>query len=248
MTRKPLMAANWKMNKTSKEAVSFIKKFKNLVKNAKTEIVVCPSFIALSETKKATKNTKIKLAAQNMHFEQEGAFTGETSPWMLKDTTDYVILGHSERRQLFNETNHLINKKIKTALKNKLKSILCVGESLEERQNKQTLNVIEKQIKECLKDRQKEERKNIVIAYEPVWAIGTGKTATATQAEEVHKFIRHLLSKIYNKSISKSTRIIYGGSVKPDNIKTLMKMNNIDGALVGGASLDPKSFSEICNI
>jgi len=243
-----------------KEAVFFINEFKALIKNARTssginsidikknEIVICPSFISLNEVKKLIKNTNIKLGAQNMHFEEKGAFTGEISALMLKDVRcEYVILGHSERRQYFNETDSLVNKKIKAALKNKLKVILCIGETLQQRNNNKTMNIIKNQLTSCLKNTNKIEMKNIVVAYEPVWAIGTGKNATPKQAEEVHKFIRNLLLKKYNKNIAENTRIIYGGSVKESNIKDLMRMRDINGALVGTASLDAKSFAKICN-
>ena len=247
---KALIAANWKMNKDIKEAVSFVKDFKKLVKNAKNiDIAICPPFTLLFELNELLKNSGIKLGAQNMHFEEKGAYTGEISPLMLKDAgCEYVILGHSERRQHFNETDDLINKKVKAALKNKLKPILCIGETLQQRNNNKTTEIIENQLMNCLNGINENEIKNIVIAYEPVWAIGTGKNAAPEQAEEVHKFIRSLLSKKYNKKISDNVRVIYGGSVKPENIKDLMKMRNINGALVGGASLDPKSFAEICNV
>jgi triosephosphate isomerase len=185
MAMKPLIAANWKMNKDIKEAVSFINKFKNLIKNIKnTEIVICAPFTSLSEIKKLIKTTNIKLGAQNMHFEEKGAFTGEISGLMLKDIVEYVILGHSERRQIFHETDDLINKKIESALKNKLKPILCIGETLQQRNNNKTMKIIKNQLKGCLKNVSNDEMKNIVVAYEPVWAIGTGKNATPEQAEE----------------------------------------------------------------
>ncbi len=245
---KALIAANWKMNKGIKEAVSFIKNFNKLIKNSKNEIVICPPFTLLNESNKLIKNTNIKLGAQNMHFEEKGAYTGEISPLMLKDAgCEYVILGHSERRQHFNETDDLINKKVKSALKNKLKPILCIGETLKRRESNKTMDVVKTQLENCLNNVNKGEMERVVVAYEPVWAIGTGKNATPEQAEEVHKFIRSLLSKIYNKKISDNVGIIYGGSVNPDNIKDLMRMKNINGALVGGASLDAKNFARIFN-
>ncbi len=246
---KPLIAANWKMNKGIKESVSFINEFKNYVKGIKNaEILICPPFTSLFEVKKAIKDTNISLGAQNMHFEERGAFTGEISALMLKDAgCEYVILGHSERRQYFNETNEVISKKIKSALKNMLKPVLCIGETLEQRNNNETMKIIESQLAECLENINEQEVKNIAIAYEPVWAIGTGKNATPGQAEEVHKFIKELLSKMYNKKISDAARIIYGGSMKPENAKELLSMPNINGGLVGNASLDAKSFAEICN-
>jgi triosephosphate isomerase len=246
---RPLIAANWKMNMDTKSSASFINSFKKHIKKIKnTEIVICPPFTLLNKINEAIKNTKIKLGAQNMHFEEQGAYTGEVSALMLKDIScEYVILGHSERRQYFNETDKFINKKIKSALKNKLKIILCIGETLKQRNNNQTMKIIKNQLLNCLKSINEKEIKNITIAYEPIWAIGTGKNATPLQAEEVHKFIRELLTNIYNKNISKNIRIIYGGSVNPNNIKELMAMKNINGALVGGASLDAKSFGRICS-
>jgi triosephosphate isomerase (TIM) len=237
-----LVVANWKMNKTAGEAVSFIGDFKNLVEKSKNEIVICAPFTSLSGLKKNIKKTGIKLGAQNMHYEEQGAFTGEISPLMLKEFCDYVILGHSERRQFFKETDGIINKKIKAALKNDLKVILCVGETLEQRKSNKTEATIRSQLNESLKD--VEELKNIVVAYEPIWAIGTGKNASPHQAQEVHSFIRELLNKNHKNS---NMRIIYGGSVNENNAKDLLKMQNIDGALVGGASLDPKSFANVCN-
>ena len=229
------------MNMDTKSSISYINKFKNQIKQIKnTEIVICPPFTLLSKLNESIKNTKIKLGAQNLHFEEQGAYTGEISASMLKDVgCSYVILGHSERRQYFKETDNIINKKIKIALKNKLKVILCVGETLQQRNSNQTTKIIKNQLVRCLKNIK--DMKNIVIAYEPIWAIGTGKNATPQQSEDVHKFIRNSLK---NKSI----RIIYGGSMKPDNAKELLSMPNIDGGLVGGASLDPKSFTKICNV
>ena len=246
---KALIAANWKMNNSIKEDVSFVKSFEKLIKNAKNiDVVICPPFTLLYKLNELLKNSEIKLGAQNMHFEEKGAYTGEVSPLMLKDAgCEYVILGHSERRQYFKETDDLINKKVKSALKNKLNPILCIGETLEQRESNETMKIIESQLKNCLNNVNEDEMKSVVVAYEPVWAIGTGKNATPKQAEEVHKFIRSLLLKNYNKKISDNTRIIYGGSVKPDNIEDLMAMKNINGALVGGASLEPKSFAQICN-
>lgn len=234
---KSLIVANWKMNIGIKESISYINKFKTLIKNDKNDIVICPPFTLLNTVKEQLKNTHIKLGAQNMYFEEEGAFTGEISASMLKDVgCEYVILGHSERRQIFGETDELINKKIKAALKHNLKPILCIGETLKQRGNNETMNIIKNQISCCLKNI----KDDIVIAYEPIWAIGTGKNATPEQAEEVHKFIRNLLSK--------NTKIIYGGSMKPENAQELLSMPNINGGLVGGASLDPKSFSKICSV
>ena len=249
-TMKSLIAANWKMNMDIKEAVSFIKDFKERVKDIKdVEMVICPPFTLLNEIKGLIKNTNIKLGGQNMHFEDSGAFTGEVSGLMLKDVgCEYVILGHSERRQIFNETDELINKKIKAALQHKLNPILCIGETLDQRDNNKTIKIIENQLMNCLNNISEDEMKHVVVAYEPIWAIGTGKTATPSQAEDVHKFIRELLTNIYNENIAENTRIIYGGSMKPENAKELLSMPNINGGLVGGASLDAKSFGEICGM
>jgi len=244
---KSLLIANWKMNMDIKEAISFINNFKKYIRNIKNaDIVICPPFTILNKINESIKNTNIKLGAQNMYFEEEGAFTGEISALMLRDVgCEYVILGHSERRKYFDENDELINKKIKTALKNNLRPILCIGETLEERNNNKTMKIIKNQLMNCLKNIDETGMKNITIAYEPIWAIGTGKNATPSQAEEVHKFIRKLLSNMYKNS--NNVRIIYGGSVKGNNIKELISMKNINGALVGGASLDPKSFSCICD-
>ncbi|MBI2558396.1 triose-phosphate isomerase [Candidatus Woesearchaeota archaeon] len=244
-----LIAANWKMNRTAKEAVSFIKKFKKLVKGVKdAEIVICPPFTIVELVSKELKNSNIKLGAQNMYFENAGAYTGEVSPIMLKEIgCEYVILGHSERREFFNEDNSLINKKVISALKNGLKPILCVGETFEQRTQGKTDDVLEDQLINCLKD--VKEIKDVVIAYEPVWAISRGnpnqKAATKADAEESHLFIRKILEGVFGKESAISTRIIYGGSMKPENAKELLAMPNIDGGLVGNASLEPKSFAEV---
>ena len=248
MTRRKLIAANWKMNKTAQESVSFVNEFRELAKKIKNEIVIYPPFTSLPELNKAIKNTNTLLGAQNMHQEEKGAFTGEVSASMLKNSgCEYVILGHSERRAYFNESDELINKKTKTALKNNLRVILCIGETLQQRESNQAMKTVESQLKTCLKNISNEEIKSITIAYEPVWAIGTGKTATPEQAEEMHKFIRQMLKKLFNEKVSRETRIIYGGSVNESNAKELLSMEDIDGALVGGASLDARSFAHICS-
>ena len=245
--RKPIIAGNWKMNKTNKEAVALAKELKKSLKGIKNrEIVVCPPFTALSDVAKELKGSNIGLGAQNAYCEEQGAFTGEVSVSMLKEIgVKYVIIGHSERREHFKETNELINKKVKNALKNGLKPILCVGEKLLEREAGETERIVENHISNGLKSLTKKDVLNCVIAYEPVWAIGTGRTATPAQAEEVHVFIRKLLEKMFDKETAGKVRIQYGGSVKPDNIKELMAKENIDGALVGGASLDANSFTKI---
>lgn len=250
---KTLIAANWKMNKEVKEAVSFIKDFKPLIKNIRNvEIVICPPFTLLSEVNRLIKSSNIDLGAQNMHFEENGAYTGEISPLMLKDAgCEYVILGHSERRQYFNETDGQINNKIKSALRHKLKPILCIGETSEQRKNGKIKEVVENQLKACLDGFSKDEMLKINVAYEPIWAISGGdpnhKAATAQDAEEGHKLIRNILVDIYDENTAKKVRIIYGGSMKPENARELLSMPNINGGLVGTASLDPKSFAEVCN-
>lgn len=244
---KKLIAANWKMNKNAKEAVSYVKELKKLVKGSDVEIVICPSFTLLSAVADELKGSSIKLGAQNMHFENSGAFTGEVSPLMLKEIVcEYVILGHSERREHFKEDNELVNRKVLAALKNGLKPILCIGETLEERQRDMTDDVLEEQLLKCLAN--VDDIKNAVVAYEPVWAISKGdpnkRSATKADAEEAHLFIRQVLNGIYGDA-AKNVRIIYGGSMKPENAKELLEMANINGGLVGNASLDVKSFFEI---
>ena len=250
--RVPLIAGNWKMNKTNSEAIALVKKLKQLVKDVdvnEREIVVCPAFTALNDVAdelKKDKNSNISLGAQNLHFEDAGAFTGEVSALMLKELgCKYVIIGHSERRQLFGETNQSVNKKIFAALKHDLLPIVCVGETLAEREDGSTKQIVEKQINESLARLLSKDGKKLVIAYEPVWAIGTGKNATPEQAQEVHQFIRRLLEKLFDKKTAETIRILYGGSVKPDNISALMQQPDIDGALVGGASLEAESFAKI---
>ncbi len=244
--RKSLIAGNWKMYKTPCESVEFVK---SLIENTKEyddrDVLVCPpltSLYAVSDL--LLKNSSIKLGAQNVYFEDEGAFTGEVSARMLADIgVEYVICGHSERRNIFRENNAVVNKKVKKTAEAGMKPVLCVGEKLEEREKGKTFDVISSQVKESLEGFEKTGQ--LVIAYEPVWAIGTGKTATPEQAEEVHLFIRNLLAGIYGEEASEGTVILYGGSVKPDNIDSIMKQKNIDGALVGGASLKVDSFCRI---
>ncbi len=243
--RKPLIAGNWKMNKTVGEAVKLCEDLRLLVKDViDRDILVCPPFTALYSVSKIVENTRINIGGQNMFYEEKGAFTGEISPIMLKDVgCSYVILGHSERRHIFGEDDELIAKKVFSAVKHDLIPILCVGELLEEREEGKTFEVVRKQIKEGLKYLSRDD--NFVIAYEPVWAIGTGKTATPEMAQEVHRFIRLEISELFGHEKAESVRILYGGSVKPENISGLMKMADIDGALVGGASLDAESFAKI---
>jgi len=236
------------MNKNITEAIELANSLKRELFDVKgCEIVICPAFTALAEISEVISNTNIKLGAQNMHWEKEGAFTGEVSAPMLKDVgCEYVILGHSERRQFFAETNQMINKKIRSALTYAITPIVCVGEIIEERKQNKTFQVVGEQLKGCLKDLTPEEIGKIVIAYEPVWAIGTGLTATPQQAQEVHSFIRRtLLEMTADEKIANGVTIQYGGSVKPENIRDLIKEEDIDGALVGGASLDANSFLKI---
>ena len=247
--RKTIIAGNWKMYKTIGEAIELANGLKRQlfdIPNDIIEIVICPSFVALSEVAEIITDTNIKLGAQDMHWQEEGAFTGEVSAKMLKDVgCQFVIIGHSERRQYFGETNETVNKKIKTALKYNLTPIMCVGETLEERENGLTFKVLDEQVKNSLKDISDAELTKIVIAYEPVWAIGTGKNATPKQAEEAQKYVRQLLKKMYNEEVAQNVRIQYGGSVNPDNIVDLVRQPDVDGALVGGASLKIETFSEI---
>jgi triosephosphate isomerase len=247
MKRLPFMAGNWKMNKTVAEAVDLIKQLKTSVAGVEgVEVAVAPPFTALYAVQKELEGSPIRLAAQNLFWEEKGAFTGEIAPPMLKEVgCHYVILGHSERRQFFGETDETVNRKIKATLSQGLNVIFCIGETLKEREEGKTFAVIERQVTGGLKDIPKEEMRSIVLAYEPVWAIGTGKTATPEQAEEVHRFIRKKLEGLYSKEIAEGTRIQYGGSVTPENVKGLMGQENIDGALVGGASLKSDTFSKI---
>jgi len=235
------------MHKTVKESVDTVESLKGLVSDVKDkEIVVAPVFTSLESVGKAIKASNIKLSAQNIFFEEKGAFTGEIAPAMLTDVgCSYAIIGHSERRQFFGETDDSVNKKIFAALKANLTPIVCIGESLGQREKGQTFTVVEKQLREGLKNVTKEQMVKLVIAYEPIWAIGTGKTATPDQAEDVHIFIRKTLGSIFGNDVSDKVRILYGGSVKPENISDLMSQPNIDGGLVGGASLKADSFAKI---
>lgn len=246
--RKPIIAGNWKMNNTVSEALKLVEELKPLVKDAKSEVVIAPTFIALDAVVKAVKGTNVKVAAQNMHFEENGAFTGEVSPKMLEELgVDYVILGHSERRQYFAETDEALNKKVKKAFEHGLKPILCCGETLAEREANVTNEVTGKQVKLDLAGLTKEQAAEVVVAYEPIWAIGTGKTATDEQANETIGAIRKALGELFGEETAAKIRIQYGGSVKPENIKELLAKENIDGALIGGASLDPEKFIKMAN-
>jgi len=247
--RKTIIAGNWKMYNTIAQALELANALKREFFDLHAEsidIVLCPPYTALSEVAEVIYETDIQLGAQDMHWESEGAFTGEVSGMMLKDAgAKYAIIGHSERRQYFGETNESVNKKIKAALSNDLLPIMCVGESLNERERGKAFDVVKSHVEGGLKDISNEDILKIIIAYEPVWAIGTGKTATPQQAQEMQKYIRDLLAKLYNRETAEKLRIQYGGSVKPDNIESLMKEPDIDGALVGGASLDVNSFAQI---
>jgi len=245
--RRPIIAGNWKMNKTIDQSLDLVTKLKSEVAQVNdVDIVLCPPFTSLFVVGKAIRGTNISLGAQNLHWEEKGAYTGEVSAGMLTNVgCQYVIIGHSERRQFFAETNQSVNRKVKTASKFGFTPIMCVGEKLEERERGVTEGVVREHITRGLEGLSGEEVLKIVIAYEPVWAIGTGKTAIPDQAQEVHSFIRGLLRELYDEVTASQVRIQYGGSVKPDNISDIMKEPDIDGALVGGASLDAKSFAQI---
>ena len=242
--RVPIIAGNWKMNTTVSEAVKLVGEMKSLLDPINNvEKVVCPPFVSLTSVKETLKGSSVKLGAQNMYFEEKGAYTGEVSPLMLAGLCEYVILGHSERRQYFGETNEIINKKIRAALKAGLKPILCVGESLAQYEAGQTEAVVTDHVTGSLKDIPASA--SLVIAYEPVWAIGTGKAATSGQANKVIGMIRKIVVKLYGESFAQSLRILYGGSVTAENITELMKQPEIDGGLVGGASLKVEPFASI---
>jgi len=244
---KPFIAGNWKMHKTIPEAVEMVRALKEASPElTEAEVVVIPPYTMLSEVKKVIEGSIVLLGAQNIFWEEKGAFTGEVSPPMLKDAgCKYATIGHSERRQYFGETNETVNKKVKAALAHELTPIMCIGESLEERKKGKIMDKVETQINSGLEGLGKEEMRCIVIAYEPIWAIGTGLTATPSQAEEVHSFIREKLAEKYGNEIASYAIILYGGSVKPANTYSLLKENNINGALVGGASLEADSFIQI---
>jgi len=245
MDRLPLIAGNWKMYKTIPEALALIKSLLPYLPKDR-EVAVAPPFTALYAVASCIKGTALKLAAQNVFWEKEGAYTGEISPLMLKDIgCEYVIIGHSERRQYFGEVDKTVAKKVNSVLEEGLKPILCVGERLEEREKGETFEIVEKQLMGGLGNIQ--EIQKIVIAYEPVWAIGTGKTASSAQAQEVHKYLRHLVEEKWGREDSEKIRILYGGSVKPENIDKLMQEKDIDGVLVGGASLKAETFVKIMN-
>jgi len=245
--RKLIIAGNWKMNKTVAEALDLVQGCKRELTNVKeVDIVVCPPFTALGEVSRAILNTNIRLGAQNMSEHNYGAYTGEIAAGMLKEfSVRYVILGHSERRQYYYETDEIVAKKALAAHNAALKPIVCVGEKLAEREGNLTQKVLQTQVTGSLKGLSKQQAEETIIAYEPVWAIGTGKTATTAQAQEAHAFIRHLLVKMFDETVARRVRIQYGGSVKPGNARELMSLPDVDGALVGGASLEDRSFADI---
>ncbi|MFA5073277.1 MAG: triose-phosphate isomerase [Nitrospirota bacterium] len=247
--RIPILAGNWKMNKTPSQARELVTALLPLVSNVRDrEIVVAPPFTALPAVHDVIKHTNIALAGQNLFWEEKGAFTGEISAEMLLDSgCKYVIIGHSERRQYFGETDESVNKKIRQALRKGLLPIVCFGETLHERETGVMKQVIERQLAGAFKDVAIQEMKRVVLAYEPIWAIGTGKTATPDQAEEVHAFIRERIAAQYSRDSADALRIQYGGSVTPENVSSLLAMPDIDGALVGGASLKPDSFAALVN-
>jgi len=246
-TRKPLIAANWKMYKTPSQSSGFVSAFLPLVHHhTRDEIVLCPPFVDIAAVVAGTHGSHVHVGGQNMIWQEEGAFTGEISaPMLVACGCTHVILGHSERRQYFGETDETVNKKLHTALKHKLTPIVCVGELLAEREDDKTEEVLLRQTSKALDGIESRVAESIVVAYEPVWAIGTGKTATPQMAADAHHIIREQVARSLNRQIADKMRILYGGSVKPENASALMSQQEIDGALVGGASLDPQSFSKI---
>jgi len=247
--RTPLIAGNWKMYKTTPEAVDTAQRLVELVADsAGVDIMIAPVFTALDPVSRVVRNSLVALGAQNLYWQKEGAYTGEISADMLVSAgCQYVIIGHSERRQYFGETDEAVNKKISAAITANLIPVFCIGETEPERESGNTFSVLDKQVKDGLEAKVVEDLGSLVIAYEPVWAIGTGKTATRDQAQEAHKYIRSLIEGLFGATLAESVRILYGGSVKPANVSELMAMPDIDGALVGGASLDAESFSKIVN-
>jgi len=245
--RKKIVAGNWKMNMTPAKAVELVNTLKDKINTTDVDVVICPPFVCLPAVLDAVKGTNIAVGAQNMHFEEKGAFTGEIAPDMLVELgVKYVIIGHSERRQYFAETDETVNKKVLKAIEHNLVPVICVGESLAEREQGVTIDLVRMQTKIALKDVNAEDAKKVVIAYEPIWAIGTGKTATSAQAEEVCKAIREVVGEVYGQAVADEVRVQYGGSVNGGNANELFNMGNIDGGLVGGASLK-EEFSSIVN-
>ena len=246
--QKKVIAGNWKMNKFPNEAMSFIENLAPLVKNSPNEVILCVPYTDLFYSLMMAQGTKIKIGAQNMHFEEKGAYTGEISGSMIKSLgVEYVIIGHSERRQYFAETDEIVNKKVKAALRNELKPIVCVGETEKQRENGKAKETIIEQVKLGLQELTPEEMQKVIIAYEPIWAIGTGKTATTDDANEAVKWIREEIANTYGEEIAENLIIQYGGSVKSSNAKELFSASDIDGGLVGGASLSVEEFAKIIN-
>ena len=247
MSRKYLIAGNWKMNTTASESVDLISEINSLVgQQTQVQVCICPPFTSIQKSSSLVEQSEVLLGAQNMSAEPSGAFTGEISAEMLRDLyVNFVILGHSERRQYFGETNESINLKVLAAVQNNLKPIYCIGETLEERESEKTLEVVKAQVKEGLANFPLSEIDNLVLAYEPVWAIGTGKTATDEMAQEVHAYVRGLLVDLFGDAAGSSIRILYGGSMKPENAAGLLAQPDVDGGLIGGASLNAKSFCAI---
>ena len=246
--RRKVIAGNWKMNMLPNEAIEFIDKFAPLVKDTENEVILCVPYTDLFYALLTAQNTNIKIGAQNMHFEEKGAYTGEVSAQMLKSIgVEYVIIGHSERRQYFNETDETVNKKIKSAYANGLKPIVCVGETLEQRENGQTEQIVTSQVEKAFEGIPASELEKIIIAYEPIWAIGTGKTATKEDANSTIMQIRKKIAEMYGQNEANGVIIQYGGSVKSANAKELFEMSDIDGGLVGGASLKADEFAKIVN-
>lgn len=245
-SRRQIIAGNWKMNKTSLEAKEYIEKLKSFLLPHKSEVYLAVPFTALSLASRIAENSSIKIGAQNMNAAASGAFTGEIAATMLIDAgASFVILGHSERRQLFGESDEVVNMKLKRSLEENLEPIVCIGETLEERESGRMQEVLERQISQTFADIIDADMASLILAYEPVWAIGTGKTATPEVAQEAHAFIRKVIAKKWNPTVAEEISFLYGGSVKPDNAKELMLQQDIDGLLVGGASLAPDTFSEI---
>ena len=247
MSRKYLIAGNWKMNTTASESVDLISEINSLVgQQTQVQVCICPPFTSIQKSSSLVEQSEVLLGAQNMSAEPSGAFTGEISAEMLRDLyVNFVILGHSERRQYFGETNESINLKVLTAVQNNLKPIYCIGETLEERESEKTLEVVKTQVQEGLANFPLSEVDNLVLAYEPVWALGTGKTATDEMAQEVHAYVRGLLVDLFGDAAGSGIRILYGGSMKPENAAGLLSQADVDGGLIGGASLNAKSFCAI---
>jgi len=247
MTRIPLIAGNWKMHKTGPQAVETARQLAKLCSDVKNvDVMIAPTYLSLPLVAASVAGTNVKIGAQNLYFEKEGAFTGEVSADMIKAAgASYVIIGHSERRQYFGETDSSVGKKINSAIQSGLKPVLCIGETEKQRDEEKTFLILDKQVSDGLKGFVREELKDLVLAYEPVWAIGTGKSASVQQVRQVHEYLRSLLEKLFAKPFANQTRILYGGSVKPENVVELMDIEDVDGALVGGASLDADKFIKI---